>query len=135
MDPSICYLFFCALVTFSYILWLCDLPFFWWFLSIIYFLHLLIYPQSEMKFVLSIMSRPNNSCTDVACNLVWYILCTEKLVAFNICPSVILIEVIILWIKCTYKARHSLLNWFQYGLCFCISRSFVLMINYVLFFN
>ena len=37
-----------------------------------------------MKGIFNIMSRPDTSCLSMACNLVWYILCTEKLVAGSI---------------------------------------------------
>ena len=55
------------------------------FVSIILFiswcLRLLIAYQSVMKGVFNIMSRPNTSWTDMACNVVFYVLHTDKAVA------------------------------------------------------
>ena len=37
-----------------------------------------------MKGIFNIVSRPNTICTGVACNMVWYVLRTEKSVAARI---------------------------------------------------
>ena len=73
--------------TLSCIIYTCGLRFLFsscLFLSIIIFLRSLIDYQYAMDGVFIIMSRPNTNCTDMACRVFWYAVCTAKAVSANI---------------------------------------------------
>ena len=73
--------------TIIHTLWLCSFLFlylFWLFLSISYFLNILIDSYSTMKVIFNIMSCTNKICTGVVCNLVYHVLHTAKSVAGSI---------------------------------------------------
>ena len=48
------------------------------------YLRLLIDYQPEILGVFNILSRINTNCTEMICNVIWYILCTAKAVAASI---------------------------------------------------
>ena len=56
----------------------------WLFLSVSCCLHQLIYYRSAMNELFNIISRINTRCPGMSCNIVWYVLHSEKLVAASI---------------------------------------------------
>ena len=76
-------------LTYSIFVWFGILIFVLVLLSFIFYLCLLISYQFVIKGVLYIMPNPNTSLYGVACNKVWYILCTIKLVSSSIPTQVL----------------------------------------------